>query len=516
MSEGSAEPTSERHGDPGDLDYFWIFENSIECALIHDPYTGEVVRANKRAAEAHGYSQEEMIGLKLDALFAESGHYTPDLAIEKMQRAVRYGREVSEWRIRDRNGEEYPIEATAMPLFDRNRRLLVLVQFREISRRKRLEQEVQRKEEHYRRLLAGSFGGIMIIDLDGTIKYVASSIRMLLGYSEHQLLGANIRPLEHPDERPRIRAFVESLLPGDMAMKQIEYRILHADGSWRHHEANLRNLQSDPEVGGVLVHFRDISSRVEAEVEAKRRSEEMQHLARYKTMAEMGSAIAHEVNQPVAAIRNYAHGCLKKLKSGASGEKIVWAIQQVETEARRASRIIASIRSFTSLSQWQRRHYTIPDIVADIEYFLLIRAREYGAALNLDIARPRSKAWCDKTLVGQVLLNLAMNGMQAMQRIEEADRVLTIAARVKDETYLQLTVADRGCGIPPDVLSSLFTARFTTKESGSGVGLMLSHSIVARHGGQMWAESQVGQGTSVHFTLRRHPDPDVPLAGAHS
>lgn len=513
MSQRSAEATSERRGD---LDYFWIFENSSECVLIHDPHTGKVVRSNKKAAEAHGYSQEEMIGLTLDALFARSGGYTPELAIEKMQRAIRYGREVSEWRIRDRSGEEYPIEATATPLLDSSGGLLVLVQFREISRRKRLEQEVRRKEEYYRRLLAGSFGGIMIIDLDGLIKYVAPSISILLGYSEHELLGANIRPLEHPDDRPRIRAFVESLLPGDTAMKQIEYRILHADGSWRHHEASLRNLQSDPEVGGVLVHFRDISSRVEAELEARRRAEEMQHLARYKTMAEMGSAIAHEVNQPVAAIRNYAHGCLKKLKSGASSEKIAWAIQQVETEARRASRIITSIRSFTSLSQWQRRHYTIPDIVGDIEYFLLIRAREHGAALKFDIARPRLKAWCDKTLVGQVLLNLAMNGMQAMQQIEESGRVLTIAARVKDESYLQLTVADRGCGIPPDVLSSLFTARFTTKESGSGVGLMLSHSIIARHGGQMWAESQPGEGTSVHFTLRRHPDPEVPADGAHS
>lgn len=516
MSQRSTDATSERGGDPGGIDYFWIFDHSSECALIHDPNTGEVVRSNRKAAEAHGYSQEEMIGLTLDALFARSGGYTPAAAIEKMHRAIQYGREVSEWRIRDRSGEEYPIEATATPLLDNNKRLLVLVQFREISRRKRLEQEVQRKEEYYRRLLAGSFGGTMIIDLDGTIKYVAPSISILLGYSERELLGASIRPLFHPDDRLRIRAFVETLVPGDPAVKQIEYRILHADGSWRHQEASLRNLQSDPEVGGVLVHFRDISSRVEAELEAKRRSEEMQHLARYKTMAEMGSAIAHEVNQPVAAIRNYAHGCLKKLKSGACDEKIVWAIQQVETEARRASRIIASIRSFTGLSHWQRRHYTIPDVVADIEYFLLIRAREYGAVLTFDIARPRSKAWCDKTLVGQVLLNLAMNGMQAMQQVGETDRVLTIAARVKDESYLQLTVADRGGGIPPDVLSSLFTARFTTKESGSGVGLMLSNSIVARHGGQMWAESQPGQGTSVHFTLRRHPDPDVPADGAHS
>lgn len=481
------------------IDALKILEQSPMPALLHDPSNGHVIWANEAAAVVHGYALDQMPGLPLAALMAVSGEYSAEQAMERITQTVRMGHDATPWRVRDQQGRQHLIEAASQVVVDEKGRQFVLVQFRDVS----VEQEALRREEWLRRLLADSFGGTMIVDLAGIVRYVAPSIRHMLGYTEAEIVGSSIRRLQHPEDQRRIRALVRGLAPHDTSLKYIEYRIRHIDGAYRHHEASLRNLHEDPDVRGVLVSFRDVTDRVEAERDARRRRDEMEFLARYHTMAELGSAIAHELNQPVSAIRNYAVGCLTALKQTRQNEAGRWAVTQIREEAERASRIMRSIRNFTTHEQPDYRMTGLSEILEDIDAFVTLKADESHSRVVIDIEPKYLSAWCDKTLIGQVILNLTINGFQAMQTRPPGERVLHIKGHALNRSHVTISVQDCGQGMAQSQVEHLFEGRSTTKNTGFGLGLVLSRSIIVKHGGKIWTESAPDVGTTMHFTLRR-------------
>ena len=484
---------------PHGLDYEAIFNNSEQCAIIHDAHTGDVIWANKAAAALHGYTQDEMPTLTLTDLMSRSIEYGSERAIEKMLAAVRQGRETARWRIRNRDDEELPIEATAFPLPDWNGRQLVVVQIRDIGP----ELIAQRREEQLRRLLTDSFGGTMIANIDGLVLYAAPSIFSILGYYEDQFCGKQVQLFIHPDDNKRLRKYVQSLSPKSDKTITIEYRIRHADGGYRFHEASLRDLRDHKDVGGLLINFRDVTARVEAQRDAQQRLEEMQYLARYHTIAELGSAIAHELGQPVAAIRNYAAGCAKTLEAMAQSTDLKWAIKQIEAEAERATRIMRSTREFTSRGTVNRRIFKVEEILSEIESLVSFQAKEWDAIIKVDIEAVDQPIWCDKTLIGQVILNLILNAVQSMEAVEPARRQVQILVKEQGAHYVEFIVSDCGAGMEKSQIDALFQARSSTKPENFGLGLILSKSIITGHGGEIWAESVIGQSTSIHFTLRK-------------
>jgi two-component system sensor kinase FixL len=251
--------------------------------------------------------------------------------------------------------------------------------------------------------------------------------------------------------------------------------------------------------------FRDVTARVIAEQDARHRREEMQALLRFRTIAELGSAIAHELNQPVAAIRNYAAGCLKMIPNDDLGVIVGWAIRKIEQEADRAARIMRSIRNFTTEGRTERRIQPIRDLCADVEALTSVRARENGATISFSVQPRTLRALCDRSLTEQVLVNLILNALQAIQGDGSHDRNIEVTAHVLDPDFVEIVVKDRGRGMKPEQLEALFQARRSTRES-FGLGLILSRSIVTNHGGQMWVRSVVGEGTAMFFTLRRRQE----------
>ncbi len=484
---------------PQGIDFETIFNHSEQCAIVHDAHTGDVIWANRAAAALHGYHQEDMPSLTLADLMSRSIEYGSDRAIDRMLAAVRQGRETAKWRIRNKDDEELPIEATAFPLPDWNGRQLVVVQIRDIGP----ELIAQRREEQLRRLLTDSFGGTLIADADGLVLYAAPSIFSILGYSEDDFCGKKVDLFIHPDDNKRLRKYVRSLSSASNKTVTIEYRIRHADGEYRHHEASMRDLRHHEDVGGYLINFRDVTARVEAQREAQHRLEEMQYLARYRTIAELGSAIAHELGQPVAAIRNYAAGCARTIAALPGNSDLAWAIQQIEAEAERASRIMKSTRDFTSRGTVNRRILKVEEVLAEIEALISFQAKEWDAIIKIEIEAIGQSAWCDKTLIGQVILNLIMNAVQSMDAVEPARREVRILVREHGPQFVEFIVSDRGTGMEKNQVDTLFQARSSTKTENFGIGLILSKSIITGHGGEIWAESVTGESTSIHFTLRK-------------
>ena len=495
---------------PLGLNFETIFNNSEQCAIIHDAHTGDVIWANQAAATLHGYTQEEMPSLTLADLMSRSIEYGSERAIEKMLSAVRKGRETAKWRIRNRDDQELPIQATAFPLPHWNGRQLVVVQIRDIGP----ELIAQRREEQLRRMLSDSFGGTLISDAEGLVLYAAPSIFAILGYREEDICGRKVDSLIHPEDNKRLRKYVRGLSPDSDEIVTIEYRIRHADGEYRHHEASMRDLTNHEDVGGYLINFRDVTARVFAEQEARLRLEEIQYLARYRTMAELGSAIAHELGQPVAAIRNYAAGCAKSISAMPGTENLQWAIKQIEAEAERASRIMRSTRDFTSRGTVKRHILKVEDLLSETESFISFQAREWDSIIKIDIEARNQPVWCDKTLIGQVILNLIMNAVQSMDSVEPTRREVRILAKERGTNFVEFIVSDHGAGMAKSQVDALFQARTSSKAENFGIGLILSKSIITGHGGEIWAESEAGVGTSIHFTLRKRKPRNMAIAPA--
>ncbi len=221
----------------------------------------------------------------------------------------------------------------------------------------------------------------------------------------------------------------------------------------------------------------------------------------------MASLLSHELNQPLAAIASYANGSLNLLREPASDTlgDVQMALNRIAEQAGRAGRVINSVHDFVRRRD-QARESVPPQALLDaIAPLVKLQARKLRVQVHMRVEPRLPDVVCDRTMVEQVLLNLARNGMQAMDRPECQDRTLLIhvkrAASNAEHGWLEFSVLDRGSGIEASVAEQLFTPFFTTKAEGMGLGLSLCRTVVEQHGGHMQFESNTPHGTVFRFTL---------------
>jgi two-component system sensor histidine kinase DctS len=221
----------------------------------------------------------------------------------------------------------------------------------------------------------------------------------------------------------------------------------------------------------------------------------------------MASLLSHELNQPLAAISSYATGSMNLLRhQGASAPPdLDMALRRIAEQAERAGRVIKSVHDFVRRRDQAREPVAARALLEAIMPLVTLQARKLGVRVITDIEPGLPEVLCDRTMVEQVLLNLARNGMQAMEPCELAQRVLRIEARKaasnESSGWLEWRVIDHGPGIPKEVGEQLFTPFFTTKAEGMGLGLSLCRTVVEQHGGYLGFEAQAPRGTIFSFTL---------------
>ena len=222
-------------------------------------------------------------------------------------------------------------------------------------------------------------------------------------------------------------------------------------------------------------------------------------------MGEMASTLAHELNQPLAAIASYNTGCLNILGNPAGDvHEIKPALEKIGVQAQRAGRIIRRVHDFVKKSEPKRAPCQLGEVIEDCLGFIEADARKRHVLIECSIPElPAIPA--DRLMLEQVLLNLIRNGMDAMAETPEINRQLSIRVERRNPGELQISVADQGSGIAPEIREKLFTAFFSTKPEGMGVGLSICRSIIEFHRGRLWADdnpySNTGHGTTFRFTL---------------
>ncbi len=368
----------------------------------------------------------------------------------------------------------------------------------------RLYRDLEEREAKIRRLFDANIIGISVWNLEGEIIEANGSFLQMVEYSREDLLSGRVRwrdltPAEWQDRDER--AVTELKATGAAQPFQKEY--FRKDGSRIPVLFGAAMFEGSGNEGVAFV--LDLSEQKRAEEALQKAQVELVHATRVMTMGEITSSIAHEINQPLGAIANYGNACLRFLKSGrANLKEMAAALSAIVNDAERASTIIARIRALAKKAPPEMALLQIGHLVADV--LPLVRHELTGRRIALKTALPEelSPILGDRIQLQQVLLNLVVNGIEAMSKVPEDQRQLVIEAQSHvsvDKSFVLITVTDSGIGLKAEDLPKVFETFYTTKADGMGMGLAISRSIVEAHGGRLWATPNADLGATFQLML---------------
>ena len=328
----------------------------------------------------------------------------------------------------------------------------------------------------------------------------------LLGYWPEQLRGTRIQELIHPQERDELVQRYSRALEQDGYLT-LSYRIRHRDGHYLWFETASRAIRETytGSVVEVVSVSRDITERVRSEEHNRRLQEELTHATRLATLGELASGIAHEINQPLAAIVNYASASQRYLTALQADAELVQrltlGLERINSHAQHAAEVIKRLRAFLRKGPRKAQRINPAQLAADALRLCAWEAQQQQVEIIQQIPAELPDVHVDPVLIQQVLLNLLRNAIEANQETHPdcPSRIwLTLSG---DERRVHLEVTDQGPGLAPEQLASLFTPFFTSKEDGLGLGLSMSQSIIEGFGGGLEARPAETGGLCLHGWL---------------
>jgi PAS domain S-box-containing protein len=376
----------------------------------------------------------------------------------------------------------------------------------DIEDRKRAENALRRSEaylaEAQRLSLTGSFGWTIGT---GEIQWSAEAFRIFERDPKIPPTLDFVVERTHPDDRGFLKRLLERV-SRNRDNWEVEHRLLMPDGSIKHIHVVAHPLgeASGPlEYVGALM---DITAEKHAQEALQQAQAELAHVTRVTTLGELTASIAHEVNQPLAAIITNGEACLRWLGNETPNlEEARNAVERLIRDGNRAGEVIQRLRALTKKTDPQNAPIDINDVIHDVVGLVQREVLSHRVRLRLELDSGLDPILGDRVQLQQVIINLIVNGIEAMANVADR-RELMIRVREHDRDHAMVAVQDTGVGIPPDQLDRVFNAFFTTKADGMGMGLSICRSIVEGHGGRLWASRNEGAGVTFQFT--------VPFVGA--
>ena len=385
--------------------------------------------------------------------------------------------------------------------------LLVLALLgRDINRRLRAERSLADALAFRKAMEDSLVTGLRARDMNGRISYVNPAFCAMTGFGSAELLG-RVSPMPYwpPELIDEYQQRQAVRLSGNVPTREgYESVFVRRDGSRFSvlvFEAPLIDAQGQQ--SGWMSAIVDVSEQRKMEEISRSSQERVQASARLATMGEMASLLSHELNQPLAAISSYATGTVNMLSQpgSASIQDISHALSRISSEAERAGKVIKSVHDFVRRRESKYESVTAQSLIDAVMPLVQLQARKLGVQLQVGALDGLDAVRVDRIMVEQVLLNLARNGMQAMEGADYAQRILQIHVRVLRAGWLEFSVADFGEGITEETAKQLFTPFFSTKPEGMGLGLSLCRTVVEQHGGLLEFKGNTPSGTVFVFTL---------------
>jgi two-component system, LuxR family, sensor kinase FixL len=354
------------------------------------------------------------------------------------------------------------------------------------------------------RLLDLTHDAIFVCDMNEKVSYWNRGAERLYGWSRHAAIGKSARDLTQtafPEAFAEINAQLlrKGYWEGELVDTRRDGSKVTVHSRW----SLLRDARGEPST--ILETNTDIEATKQAEETLAQAQAELAHVSRLSTLGELTASIAHEVNQPLAAIVTSGEACLRWLERDEPQlDGIKRGVERMISDGRRASEVVKRLRALSKKGDLRKAPVVVSEILD--EALLLVQReigihriqlrRDYGAGLPLVMG--------DRVQLQQVVINLVLNAIQAMASVKDGPRDLRIETRLRSDGNVLIAVRDSGPGIDPQDESQLFTAFFTTKQDGMGMGLSICRSIIESHGGRVWAARNDAGGATFQFTVPQY------------
>ena len=364
---------------------------------------------------------------------------------------------------------------------------------------------LQENEYRLRTIIESEPECVKLQAADGTVLEInPAGLRLVDAERAEDIIGRKIYEVVAPEYKAIYRENMRRVFAGEAAVYEFKSITLRGRTRWMEtHAVPLRDARG--EVYALLGITRDITEHKWAEEQGRRHQTELARVARLSTMGEMATGLAHELNQPLAAIANFARGCIRRLRSGdMAPADMIEPLEEVCEQAERAGEIMRHVRDFVRKSEPRMTAVDINQVVRGVVKFTEHEARQHETIVTLQLAPQQPRVWADSIMVEQVICNLVRNAMEAMAERHSLRREIVIRTVPHGEDTVEIEVVDTGPGIDETVIDQVFDQFFTTKTEGVGMGLSISRSIVESHGGSIRAESRTG-GATFRFTLQAIP-----------
>jgi PAS domain S-box-containing protein len=364
-----------------------------------------------------------------------------------------------------------------------------------------LYESLQSSEDRLRQVINAIPAHVWSTLPDGSVDFINQRLLESTGLSIEALLGSGWQSMVHPDDRTRYIAQWRSALAAGESL-EIEARIWTAQRDYRW--LLVRNVPLRDGHGEILKWYGtgiDIEDRKRAEEALRKAQADLAHANRVTTMGELCASLAHEINQPISGAITNASTCLRRLdREQPDLEGARAATSLIIRDANRAAEIINRVRLFFRKGVVTKERIDVNEMIREMEILLHNEATQHSVFVQTKLAADHPLIVADRIQLQQVLMNLMINGIDAMKAVD-APRQLTLGTQNDGDEQLLVSVEDTGIGLPPNQAGQIFNAFFTTKEHGTGMGLRISRTIIEAHGGRLWATDNHPRGASFRFTL---------------
>jgi len=375
----------------------------------------------------------------------------------------------------------------------------------DIEDRKRAEEALRQSEEQWRDVFENNPTMYFMVDAAGKVLAVNPFGAEQLGYKVDELVGQPVLGVFYESDREAAQRNVALCLEQIGRAKSWEARNVRKDGTVIRVRETAKAV---PRVNGpiVLIACEDITEHKRAEEALRQAQADLEQVNRVTTMGELTASLAHEVNQPIAAAVTNANTCLRWLAADTPNLKEARAAaMRIVKDGKRAGEIISRIRLLFKKGTPQRELVDLNEVIREMIVLLRSEAMRYSISVRTELEADLPQAMGDPVQLQQVLMNLMINGIEAMKDVDGA-RELAIKSQLSENEQLLVSVSDTGVGLPPQQADQIFNAFFTTKPQGTGMGLRISRSIVESHSGRLWAADNSPRGASFYLTLPAKPE----------
>jgi PAS domain S-box-containing protein len=458
-----------------------IMEASLD-AIITLNRSGAIIDHNPMAETMLGFEPSAIIGEDFTRRFLDAADHAAFVGMleesGRREHAGHAGHARGELWARRTDGKRFPVEMSIVPIDIDGERVYTLY-IHDATKRKQAEREIK----SLARFASESPNPILRVGGDGLITYAnVASLPLLDAW---QTVPGEYLPPVWADE---VRAALE-------------------EGANREHEDDQGSLIYSllfvpiTDLGYVNIYARDITAVRRAEQESRQHQAELVHVCRLSTMGEVATGMAHELNQPLAAIVNYAKGASRRLQTGTGdSEALVDAMRHISSQAQRAGEIIRRLRALVGKQPPVRNVVDLNYLVREVCGFVEFETGKLEVQIQTELADGEIPVDVDLVQIEQVLLNLVRNALDALEERPAGERELVIRTAIEGDAAV-VSVHDNGPGIPPERMDHLFDPFYTTKESGMGMGLSISQTILENHFGTIEAASTPGAGTVFRVRL---------------